>query len=133
MMNLVVNNEAKKVSKFLLNIQINTDEDLDEFIVYAEKLTDIFEEGNKEIEPLLDYILNVIQKYENEHYPIKESTPIEVIKFLMDQNGHKQKDLIDVAPKSAISEILSGKRPLNKNHIEKFSKKYNTNPSVFFD
>ncbi len=133
MMNLVVNNEAKKVSKFLLNIQINTDEDLDESIVYAEKLTDIFEEGNKEIEPLLDYILNVIQKYENEHYPIKESTPIEVIKFLMDQNGHKQKDLIDVAPKSAISEILSGKRPLNKNHIEKFSKKYNTNPSVFFD
>ncbi len=132
MMNLVVNNEAKKVSRFLLNIQINTDRDLDEAIVYAENLTDVFEEGNTEIEPLLDYILNVIQKYENEYYPIKESSPIEIIKFLMDQNGHKQKDLIDIAPKSAISEILSGKRPLNKNHIEKLSRKYNTNPSVFF-
>lgn len=132
MMNFVMNNEAKKVSRFLLNVQIHTDEDLDKAIAYAEELTDIFEDGNTEIEPLLDYVLNVIEKYENKYYPIKESSPIEILRFLMDQNGHKQKDLIDVAPKSAISEILSGKRPLNKNHIEKLSKKYHTNPSVFF-
>jgi HTH-type transcriptional regulator / antitoxin HigA len=133
MMNFVMNNEAKKVSKFLLNVQIHTDEDLDKAIAYAEELTDIFEDGNTEIEPLLDYVLNVIENYENKYYPIKESSPIEILRFLMAQNGHKQKDLIDVAPKSAISEILSGKRPLNKNHIEKLSKKYHTNPSVFFD
>ena len=132
MMNFVMNNEAKKVSRFLLNVQIHTDEDLDKAIAYAEELTDIFEDGNTEIEPLLDYVLNVIEKYENKHYPIKESSPVEILRFLMDQNGHKQKDLIDIAPKSAISEILSGKRPLNKNHIEKLSKKYHTNPSVFF-
>lgn len=132
MMNFVMNNEAKKVSRFLLNIQINSDEDLDKAIAYAEELTDIFEYGNTGIEPLLDYVLNVIEKYENKHYPLKESSPIDILKFLMDQNGHKQKDLIDIAQKSAISEILSGKRPLNKNHIEKLSRKYHTNPSVFF-
>ncbi|MDA3938309.1 MAG: transcriptional regulator [Spirochaetia bacterium] len=131
-MNFVVNNETEKVSRFLLNIQINTDEELDRAIVYAEELTDSFEDGNTVIEPLLDYVLNVIEKYENKHYPIEESSPITVLRFLMDQNGHRQKDLIDIAPKSAISEILSGKRHLNKNHIEKLSKKYHTNPSVFF-
>ena len=132
MMNLDVNSEATKVSRFLLNIQINTDEDLDKAITYVEELTDSYEDGNVEIEPLLDYVLNVIEKYENEHYPIEESSPIAILRFLMDQNGHRQKDLTDIAPKSAISEILSGKRPLNKNHIEKLSRKYHTNPSVFF-
>jgi len=31
-----------------------------------------------------------------------------------------------------ISEILNGKRQLNKNHIDKLSKKYHTSPAVFF-
>ena len=113
-------------------MQIHNDEDLDKAIILAEELTDIFEDGNGEIELLLDYVLNVIEKYEEEYYPVKESSAIEMVKFLMRQHGHKQKDLIDIAPKSAISELLSGKRSLNKNHIEKLSRKYNTNPSVFF-
>ena len=132
MISFVMNNEAKKVSKFLMKFQINNNEDLDNAIIWAEELTDLFEEGSNEMEPLLDYVLNCIEKYEEEHYPVKESSPVEMIKFLMDQHGHKQKDLTDIAPKSAISEILSGKRALNINHIEKLSKKYNTNPSVFF-
>ncbi len=77
-------------------------------------------------------MLNVIDKYENNHYPVKVASPIDMLMFLMEQNNDKQKDLIDVASKSAISEILSGKRHLNKSHIEKLSKKYHTNPSVFF-
>ena len=132
MISFVMNNEAKKVSKFLMKFQINNNEDLDNAIIWAEELTDLFEEGSNEMEPLLDYVLNCIEKYEEEHYPVKESSPVEMIKFLMDQHGHKQKDLTDIAPKSAISEILSGKRALNINHIENLSKKYNTNPSVFF-
>jgi HTH-type transcriptional regulator / antitoxin HigA len=75
------------------------------------------------MEPLLDYVLTVIERYEEEHYPVEESSPIEMVKFLMNRHEHKQKDLTDIAPKYAISEILSGKRPLNKNHIETLSKK----------
>ncbi len=112
--------------------QINTDDDLDNAIAYAEELTNVFEDGNTEIEPLLDFILTVIEKYEDTHYPVKEASPVEVLKFLMDQHGHKQKDLTDVATKSVISEILNGKRQLNKKHIDKLSKKYHTSPAVFF-
>ncbi len=131
-MNFVMAEEAKEVSHFLLKFQIHSDEDLERAVIYAEELADLFEDGNSEIESLLDYVLNVIDKYEDNHYPVKDPSPIDMLKFLMEQNGDKQKDLIDIAPKSAISEILSGKRPLNKSHIEKLSKKYHTNPSVFF-
>jgi len=127
-----MNNEVKAVSQFLLQFQINTDDDLNQAIAYAEELTNIFENENTEIEPLLDFVLAVIEKYEDKHYPVKRSSPVEVLKFLMDQHGHKQKDLTDVAAKSVISEILNGKRQLNKNHIDKLSKKYHTSPAVFF-
>jgi len=127
-----MNNEVKAVSQFLLQFQINTDNDLNQAIAYAEELTNIFENENTEIEPLLDFVLAVIEKYEDKHYPVKRSSPVEVLKFLMDQHGHKQKDLTDVATKSVISEILNGKRQLNKNHIDKLSKKYHTSPAVFF-
>lgn len=132
MKKFVINNEVKAVSQFLLQFQINTDDDLNQAIAYAEELTNIFENENTEIEPLLDFVLAVIEKYEDKHYPVKRSSPVEVLKFLMDQHGHKQKDLTDVATKSVISEILNGKRQLNKNHIDKLSKKYHTSPAVFF-
>jgi len=132
MKKFVMNNEVKAVSQFLLQFQINTDDDLNQAIAYAEELTNIFENENTEIEPLLDFVLAVIEKYEDKHYPVKRSSPVEVLKFLMDQHGHKQKDLTDVAAKSVISEILNGKRQLNKNHIDKLSKKYHTSPAVFF-
>jgi len=132
MKKFVMNNEVKAVSQFLLQFQINTDDDLNQAIAYAEELTNIFENENTEIEPLLDFVLAVIEKYEDKHYPVKRSSPVEVLKFLMDQHGHKQKDLTDVATKSVISEILNGKRQLNKNHIDKLSKKYHTSPAVFF-
>ena len=47
--------------------------------------------------------------------------PVEVLRFLMDQHGLKQKDLADVfGTRSIVSEVLSGKRKLNEEHIERF-------------
>jgi len=55
----------------------------------------------------------VIIYYEKDHFPIEKPTAIEAIKFRMDQQGLKQKDLIPfIGSKSRVSEILSGKRGL---------------------
>ena len=121
-----------QIANFLKYTQIHNDSDLDKLTEYAEQLAAIFESGNKEIEPLFDYVVNVIETYEDIHYPIGKSSPVDMLKFLMDQHGHKQKDLIDVAPKSTISEILSGKKEMSKSVIRKLAEKYYTNPSVFF-
>lgn len=39
-----------------------------------------------------------------------------MLRFLMDQYSHKQKDLMDVASRTVISEILNGRRELTKTH-----------------
>jgi HTH-type transcriptional regulator/antitoxin HigA len=52
---------------------------------------------------------------------------------LMEQHGLKQKDLKDVfATPSIVSEVLSGKRELNKDHIERLSERFHVSPELFF-
>jgi HTH-type transcriptional regulator/antitoxin HigA len=51
----------------------------------------------------------------------------------MDQHGLKQKDLVDVfGTASIVSEVLSGKRELNKEHIKRLSDRFHVSPELFF-
>lgn len=55
----------------------------------------------------------LIEKYENEHFPIGFPDPIEAIKFRMEQLGYNQADLANIVGlKSRASEILNKKRKL---------------------
>ncbi|MBE0660859.1 MAG: helix-turn-helix domain-containing protein [Bacteroidales bacterium] len=55
----------------------------------------------------------LIEKYEDEYYPIEAPDPIEAIKFRMEQMGMSNKDLAEIIGyKSRVSEIFSGKRKL---------------------
>ena len=66
----------------------------------------------------------LIDKYEEEHYPIDLPHPIEAIKFRMDQMGLKQKDLVDCfGDKSKVSDVLNLKRKLNLNYIRNLHQK----------
>jgi len=51
----------------------------------------------------------------------------------MDANNLRQKDLAPmVGSESVVSEVLGGKRELNKHHIEKLSKQFGVSRAVFF-
>jgi len=55
----------------------------------------------------------LIEKYEQDHYPIDFPDPVEAIKFRMDQLGYTQSDLANIVGlKSRASEILNRKRKL---------------------
>lgn len=68
----------------------------------------------------LEILSILIDRYENENFPIGMPDPIEAIKFRMEQMGMKQKDLAEVVGfKSRVSEILSKKRKLTLDMIRK--------------
>ncbi|MCB9244796.1 MAG: helix-turn-helix domain-containing protein [Flavobacteriales bacterium] len=70
----------------------------------------------------LEILSILIDRYENENFPIGMPDPIEAIKFRMEQLGMKQKDLAEVVGfKSRVSEILSRKRKLTLDMIRKLS------------
>ncbi len=75
----------------------------------------------------------LIEAYEDEYYPIRAASPVEVLVQLMEANNLKQKDLASLlGSESVVSEVLRGKRELNKHHIERLSKRFGVSPAVFF-
>jgi HTH-type transcriptional regulator/antitoxin HigA len=61
----------------------------------------------------LELLATLVEIYEREHEPIPPPEPIEAIRFRMEQEGLKPKDLIPfIGSRSRVSEILSGRRPL---------------------
>ncbi|MEQ8684646.1 MAG: helix-turn-helix domain-containing protein [Imperialibacter sp.] len=68
----------------------------------------------------------LIEKYEDEHYPIAAPDPIEAIKFRMEQMGMDNQDLAEIIGyKSRVSEIFSGKRKLTLKMIRNLHEKLN--------
>ena len=59
----------------------------------------------------LEVLTTLVEAYEEQFYKIDAPDPIEAIKFRMEQEGLKQKDLVAiVGSKSRVSEILNKKR-----------------------
>lgn len=66
----------------------------------------------------IEVLALLIETYEKEAFPIDLPSPIEAIKFRMDQQALAQKDLVPfIGSKSKVSEVLSGKRALSLNMI----------------
>ena len=75
----------------------------------------------------------LINDYEESHYQLRAATPTEVIEELMAANNLRQKDLADVfGTESIVSEVLNGKRELNKDHIKRLSERFKVSPALFF-
>lgn len=61
----------------------------------------------------LELLAKLVEDYEVERYKFERPDPIEAIRFRMEEQGLKQKDLAPIlGGKNRVSEILNGKRPL---------------------
>src|SRR6185312_12169137 len=67
-----------------------------------------------------DVLALLIKDYEDRHYVIDAPSPIEAIKYRMDQQGLTNKDLAQILGfKSRVSDIFKNSRKLNLNMIRK--------------
>lgn len=74
----------------------------------------------------LEVLSILVEKYEDEYFPIGLPDPIEAIKFRMEQLGYNQVDLAKVVGlKSRASEILNKKRKLSLDMIRQLHDKLN--------
>lgn len=107
----------------IMNIKvIKTEEDYNQSL---KRLEDIFDAPIDSPEGDEAEILTIlIEKYEDEHYPIGSPDPIEAIKFRMEQMGMKKSDLAEIIGyKSRVSEILGKKRKLTLQMIRNLHEK----------
>jgi len=74
----------------------------------------------------------LIEDFEEKHYALKASSPVDVLNELMSANKLKQKDLLDVfGTPSIVPEVLHGKRRLTTEHIRRLSRRFHVSPEVF--
>lgn len=101
---------------------IKTENDYIQALARLEKIFDA-RKGSKDGDEL-EILGILIEKYENEKFPIDLPDPIEAIKFRMEQLNYTQNDLAElIGQKSRASEILNRKRKLSLDMIRKLSSK----------
>jgi HTH-type transcriptional regulator/antitoxin HigA len=129
---LTVNSRYAALLSQTLPRPIKTEEKNEQYIRILEEMErrGKLDEDEKEFAELLTIL---IENFEEAHYQLCPSTPLEVIAELMDANNLRQKDLVDVfGTESIVSEVLKGKRELNKDHIKRLSVRFNVSPELFF-
>lgn len=90
---------------------IENERDLDEALARVEALIDSGDEAHADEIRILSM---VIWTFEDEHFPIGDSSPIRIIRFFMEQKGYTNKDLARVlGDHSRVSEVMNGKRSLS--------------------
>jgi HTH-type transcriptional regulator/antitoxin HigA len=104
----------------------------EEYLFVLDKLSGK-ENPTAEEEKYARVLMTLIEAYEEEHDFIPDASPVEVLRALMDANNLRQKDLAPIfGSESIVSEVLHKKRDLNRNQIEKLSRRFHVSPAVFF-
>ena len=99
---------------------IRSEEDYDRAIARINQLLDLNPQPGTDDDNELDVLSTLVEVYEDEHYPILPPDPIEAIKYVMEEKGMDNKQLIPLlGTKSRVSEIMNRKKPLTLKMIYK--------------
>lgn len=106
-----------------------------EYNAAVKRVNELLDEiGTNEKHPLyslLDTLGTLVHAYEEEHYPIPETTGADVLRFLMEEHNLTQSDLPEVGSQGVVSEILNNKRELNVRQIRELAERFNVSAAVF--
>jgi HTH-type transcriptional regulator / antitoxin HigA len=78
---------------------------------------------------MLELLVKLVHDYERAAFPMKKSTPAEMLEFLMEENNLKAADL--PLPASRVSEILRGNRAISKTQARVLAERFNVSPALF--
>ena len=68
----------------------------------------------------LDVLVTLVEAWERKHYPLDLPDPIEAIKYHMDQNGLRARDLIPfIGSRNRVHEVLNRRRSLTLKMINR--------------
>jgi HTH-type transcriptional regulator / antitoxin HigA len=111
---------------------LRTDEELDRAIEMIDSLIirGDLEPGEQDY---LDILTDIVEKYEAAEHPMPPVSDAAMLRHLIEARQLTQSKLAtDVKiPMSTVSEVLNGKRRLNRKHIALLSQYFGVSPAVF--
>jgi HTH-type transcriptional regulator / antitoxin HigA len=111
---------------------ISSEADYDNVVAFLDEITDRMESLNDvRYLGLVQLLAQNIAAWEESQVIIPDSSPSEMLEFLMTQHQLKASDLKNLVDQSALSKILRGQRSISKQLAKAFAEKFRVPVSVF--
>jgi HTH-type transcriptional regulator/antitoxin HigA len=130
---LVIDNKkyARLLAKVLPRV-ITTDEENERMLSEVEKLMDKGERRTAEEDAALDLMVRLIKDYEEEHHPLPDPSPHEMLVYLMEQRGLRQADLVPIfKSRGYVSDVVNAKRAISKAHARQLAEFFKVSAAAF--
>lgn len=111
---------------------IKTESQYNQYCRTLEELV-MIKKKSKDQKDIIDLLTLLIGRWDEEHNTFNDSDPIELLRYLMDENKMKSVDLsklLDIST-SLVSDILNYRRGLSKEIIRKLSECFKVSQELF--
>ncbi len=110
---------------------IKSEEQYWEYCNMLEALVAVKED--KGLEDEVELLTFLVEKWDEDHSTLSEADPVEMLKFLMDENKLKAKDIAALLGinRSTVSEILHYRKGFSKEIIRKLAERFKVRQEAF--
>ena len=105
-----------------------------ELAAYTESLFELsaLENPSRSEAEAIELLTLLVDRYEQTHYSVPAADAVSVVRFLIEQQGLAQRDLIpQFGSESAVSMFLAGQRKLTLDQVRKLSARFKLPSDVF--
>jgi HTH-type transcriptional regulator/antitoxin HigA len=105
-----------------------------ELAAYTESLFELsaLENPSPSEAEAIELLTLLVERYEQENYSVPAADAVSVVRFLLEQQGLAQRDLIpQFGSESAVSMFLAGQRKLTLDQVRKLSARFKLPSDVF--
>ncbi len=129
-MSTVLTNPARMIANGAPRV-IHNDAELEAYTNALFRLTALENPSRSQVEAI-ELLTLLIERYEETHYPIPDADAVSVVRFLLQQQGLTQRDLIpEFGSESAVSMFLARQRKLTLEQVRKLSARFELPADVF--
>jgi HTH-type transcriptional regulator/antitoxin HigA len=129
-MSTLIANPAKMIAHGAPHV-IHNDSELEAYTEALFQLTSLENPSRSEVEAI-ELLTLLVERYEQERYPITGADPVSVVRLLLERQNLAQRDLItEFGSESAVSMFLSGERNLTLEQIRKLGDRFKLPADVF--
>lgn len=129
-MSMVLANPAEMIAHGAPRV-IHNDDELEAYTDALFQLTALENPSRAETEAI-ELLTLLVERYEQESYPILAADPVSVVRFLIERQNLTQRDLIpQFGSESAVSMFMTGQRNLTLEQVRKLSARFKLPADVF--
>ena len=111
---------------------IQSEDENEYFIAELRRLEEYDSEWSEAERRFADLLTLLIEDFEERNYSLPKASPLAAVEFRRPAWAAAERPDRCFGTPSIVSEVLSGKRELNKEHIRKLSERFGVSPELFF-